>query len=292
MIPVSYLQQWRQQAPWPDLRQVEQDLIICRALCDLFCKPELSEKIAFRGGTAINKLLFKQPLRYSEDIDLVQITPEPIGTTLDSIRDALAWLGKCNYKQAGHSTHLLFKFTPEANPETPLKIKVEINTREHQSFFGTQRYPFAINSDWYQRKTDIVSFSPEELFGTKLRALLQRRKNRDLFDLYEGLKQLPLDTTSLIACFEHYLSLEGKPISRAMAEQRMLEKLNRQLIEDIAPLLPSHVRFDDKEAITAFNTIWFKLITNLKGEPWKTTGNVLEELRKTTHPNLLKEDLN
>ena len=68
MIPQAYLQEWSTKAPWPDLRQVEQDLVICRALCDLFNAPDLAGKIAFRGGTAINKLLFRQPLRYSEDI--------------------------------------------------------------------------------------------------------------------------------------------------------------------------------------------------------------------------------
>jgi hypothetical protein len=62
MIPSSYLQEWSAHAPWPDSRQIEQDLIICRALCDLFKAPALAGKIAFRGGTAINKLLFKQPL--------------------------------------------------------------------------------------------------------------------------------------------------------------------------------------------------------------------------------------
>ena len=75
MIPSSYLQEWSAHARWPDSRQIEQDLIICRALCDLFNAPALAGKIAFRGGTAINKLLFKQPLRYSEDIDLVQTQP-------------------------------------------------------------------------------------------------------------------------------------------------------------------------------------------------------------------------
>ena len=102
MIPASYIQEWSTKAPWPDLRQVEQDLIISRALCDLFNSPVLAGKIAFRGGTAINKLLFWQPLRYSEDIDLVQTQPEPIGITIDAIRDALSWLGKCNRSQAGH----------------------------------------------------------------------------------------------------------------------------------------------------------------------------------------------
>ena len=72
MIPASCIQDWSTKAPWPDPRQIEQDLIISRALCDLFNAPMLKDKIAFRGGTAIHKLLFKQPLRYSEDIDLVQ----------------------------------------------------------------------------------------------------------------------------------------------------------------------------------------------------------------------------
>ena len=83
MIPKAYLQEWSAHAPWPDLNQVEQDLIICRALCDLFSNEQLKGKIAFRGGTAMHKLLFAKPLRYSEDIDLVQTQAEPIGPTID-----------------------------------------------------------------------------------------------------------------------------------------------------------------------------------------------------------------
>lgn len=118
MIPQAYLTAWSAKAPWPDLRQVEQDLMICRALCDPFNAPALRGKVTFRGGTAINKLLFQQPLRYSEDIDLVQMQPEPIGKTVDAIRDALAWLGKCNREHAGHSMHLVFKFAPETDTQS------------------------------------------------------------------------------------------------------------------------------------------------------------------------------
>lgn len=168
MIPLAHIQQWTAHAPWPDLRQVEQDLMICRALCDLFNHPQLRGKIAFRGGTAINKLLFGKPLRYSEDIDLVQTQPEQIGGIIDGVRDALSWLGKCNRDQAPHTTHLVFKFNPEAGGGS-LKLKIEINTREHQNLHGLKTYPFEIISDWHQAKADIVSFEPEELFGTKLR---------------------------------------------------------------------------------------------------------------------------
>jgi predicted nucleotidyltransferase component of viral defense system len=91
LIPAAYIQAWRAKAPWPDALQVEQDLIICRALCDLFNAPALKGKLAFRGGTAINKLLFKRPLRYSEDIDLVQVYAEPIGAAVHAICDVLSW---------------------------------------------------------------------------------------------------------------------------------------------------------------------------------------------------------
>jgi len=266
---------------------VEQDLIICRALCDLFNAPALRDVLAFRGGTAIHKLLFKQPLRYSEDIDLVQTRPEPIGATVDAIRDALSWLGKCSRTQAGHSMHLVFKFAPEVDSQSTLKLKVEINTREHASLNGTVLYPFAVQSDWYQGKVEITSFRPDELFGTKLRALLQRNKGRDLFDLHHGLEQLALDADSLIACFDHYLALGSHPISRAMAEQRMLQKLTRSLTEDIAPLLPSGIEFTDVHAIDAFNRVWTQLISRIKGEAWKSSAEAITELRNKKHPLLL-----
>lgn len=287
MIPNSYIQAWSIKAPWPDSRQIEQDLIISRALCDLFNAPALKGKIAFRGGTAINKLLFKQPLRYSEDIDLVQTHAEPIGATVDAIRETLSWLGKCSRVQAGHSMHLIYKFTPEADPQAMLKLKVEINTREHEHLIGIRAYPFEVDNDWYQGAAEIASFEPEELFGTKLRALLQRRKNRDLFDLHHGLDQLEMDRNKLIECFNHYLALEGNPITRANAEQRMLEKLSRNLTEDIAPLLPAGIRFNDDDAVQAFEHIWTELITRFKGDAWKSTDKALEDLRKIKFPSLL-----
>lgn len=280
MIPQAHIQAWREHAPWPNPAQIEQDLSICRALCDLFNAPALAGKIALRGGTAIHKLLFKQPLRYSEDIDLVQTQTEPIGPTVDAIRDALAWLGKCNREQAGHSMHLVFRFAPESAPQATLKLKVEINTREHEAFLGYRRYPFTVASDWYSAQTELVSFEPEELFGTKLRALLQRRKNRDLFDLHHGLLQLDMDADKVVECLDHYLALEGLPISRAEAEERMLKKLTRSLTEDIEPLLPVGVRFDEAVAIEAFNCVWRQFVTRMRGDAWRLSAEVIEQLRR------------
>ena len=255
MIPQAYIQAWREHAPWPNPAQVEQDLIICRALCDLFNAPAPAGKIAFRGGTAIHKRLFKQPLRYSEDIDLVQTRAELIGPTVAAIRNALAWLGQCNRgEQAGHSMHLVFRFSPESAPKATLKLKVEINTREHDVLLGYRRYPFAVASDWYSAQAELVALEPEDLFGTKLRALLQRRKNRDFFDL---------DRDKVVTCLNYDLALEDHPISRAETEERMLKKLTRSLTEDIEPLPPVGVNFDEALAIDALNDVWSTLIAQL-----------------------------
>ena len=66
MIPRAYIQEWRQWAPWTQDAQLEQDLIISRALVEIFNHPLLAENLAFRGGTALFKLHLT-PMRYSED---------------------------------------------------------------------------------------------------------------------------------------------------------------------------------------------------------------------------------
>lgn len=288
MIPASYIQEWSTTAPWPTSQQVEQDLIISRALCDLFNAPALAGKLAFRGGTAIHKLLFNQPLRYSEDIDLVQTQAEQIGTTASAIREALSWLGNCKREQAGHSMHFVFRFAPESQQDTTLKMKVEVNTREHDSVLGIQQYRFAVKNGWYEATANINSFAPEEIFATKLRALLQRRKSRDLFDLDRGLRELSMSTEKLLAYFDHYLAIEGKPITRAMAEQRMLERLTHSITEDIGPLLPAGIRFNEDDAIAAFERIWNGLIAKMKGDPWKQTDRAIQELRQRKYHDLLR----
>ena len=64
MIPYDYITEWRDQAPWVDDAQVEQDLVISRALVDIFSNEVLHNAFAFRGGTALFKLHLP-PARYS-----------------------------------------------------------------------------------------------------------------------------------------------------------------------------------------------------------------------------------
>ena len=56
MIPRDYITEWRDHAPWVQDFQVEQDLVISRALIAIFTHPVLADALAFRGGTALYKL--------------------------------------------------------------------------------------------------------------------------------------------------------------------------------------------------------------------------------------------
>lgn len=79
MIPRDYITAWRSEAPWVQDFQVEQDLIISKALVDIFSEPLLRDSLAFRGGTTLYKLFLKPSLRYSEDIDLANSGSLPGG---------------------------------------------------------------------------------------------------------------------------------------------------------------------------------------------------------------------
>lgn len=108
-----------------------------------------------------------------------------------------------------------------------------------------------------------------------------------MFDLNEGIGQLSLDCEKVVATFNHYCSLQGLSITRAMAEERMLKKLQKSLTEDIAPMLPVGVSFTDEEAIAAFGKVWSELIALIPGEPWKSSDKIIEQLRMERIPSLL-----
>lgn len=56
MIPEFAIREWNETVPWTDSEQVEQDLLICRALTEIYKDEYLASHLAFRGGTALHKL--------------------------------------------------------------------------------------------------------------------------------------------------------------------------------------------------------------------------------------------
>ena len=205
MILRGYITQWNETIPWSDMHQVEQDLIISRVLVAIYNDDFLAKRLAFRGGTAIHRLFIKPQARYSEDIDLVQMSAESIGRTLDRLREVLSFLGTPSTKRKESNNVLVYKIPSTFPPETPLKLKIEINCKEHFSILGYNKLPYKVTSDWFSGECNLITFNFNELIGTKLRALYQRRKGRDLFDLYLAAFSPLLDRGLVIDCFRRYM---------------------------------------------------------------------------------------
>ncbi len=255
MIPKAYIDAWSEYAPWQQNFQVEQDMVIERALIEIFSDPFLNKRLVFRGGTALYKLFLKPQARYSEDIDLVQIKSEPIKETIDVLRERLSFLGIPIVKQKLNNNTIVFRFESESEPKMPMRLKVEINCREHFSVFGYEKSSFKMNSRWYSGETDLITYSLEELLGTKLRALYQRKKGRDLFDMWKGITEAKARPDKIIEAFGAYMDYEKKKITQKQFINNMNAKMKERIfLGDIEGLLRPGIDFNAMEAYDLIRT--------------------------------------
>ena len=276
MIPLDYITEWRTNAPWQQLSQVEQDLIICRALIELYSHPVIAANLVFRGGTALFKLHLP-PVRYSEDIDLVQKEPGPIGPVMDATQEKLnPWLGEPKRKQSEGRVTLIWRV--ESEEGLPLKLKVEINSREHFTVLGYQQIPFTMTSRWFTGSAPITSYNRDELLGTKLRALYQRKKGRDLFDLWYASQAIVVNPEAVVSCFLRYMEHEKHKVSRAGFEMNLFEKLHdSRFLDDMEPLLTSSTSWNSKKAGIYILEVLAPLML---GETWQKTEEKLKVLKE------------
>lgn len=266
MIPRAYVTAWRNRAPWPDEGLVEQDLVLSRALVEMFSHPVVAAELAFRGGTALHKLIFETPLRYSEDIDLVQVQAGPIHELMQAIHQQLdGWLDSPSTRQGATGVKMIYAFESESEPRSRRKLKVEIQTREHSTVLGLDALPFAVSNPWFTGDVRVPIYRPEELIGTKLRALYQRKKGRDLFDLFQSLTQLDLAQDQVIDCFLRYT--EPTPVSRAEFEANLADKArDPAFTQDVRPLLAPGTTW---ELDAAYRVVSDQLVARIPGAPWK-----------------------
>jgi predicted nucleotidyltransferase component of viral defense system len=268
VIPRANVTAWRKRAPWPDDALVEQDLVLSRALVEVFSHPAVAAGLAFRGGTALHKLILASPARYSEDIDLVQLDSGPIGHTLRAIQSKLdPWLGSPRTRQARAAVRLLYGFQSELAPTGSRRLKIEINTREHFSVLGLTRPTFQVENPWFQGAAQIPTYALEELLATKLRALYQRKKGRDLFDLSLALRQLSPDLDQVVHCFLRYVEHGRTPVSRAQFEANLAGKCeDPAFIGDTRPLLVTGATWDPEAAL---RLVADQLVARIPGAPWR-----------------------
>ncbi|WNJ20401.1 nucleotidyl transferase AbiEii/AbiGii toxin family protein [Pontibacter sp. G13] len=263
MIPKSHIVQWQQYAPWQDFAQVEQDLIISRTLVAIFSDDILRSQLAFRGGTALHKLFCNPAPRYSEDIDLVQIHPGPIKPIIHRLGEVIDFFDEPrSTKNRGHGVKAIHRFTSSFE-SIPLRLKIEINCREHFQVLDWAEIPFKIENDWFSGETTLRTYQLSELLGTKLRALFQRKKGRDLFDLDYSRRLNPINEQEVLSCFKKYIeySTEKSAPTQKQFIQNMESKFNDPMFHgDMEGILRTGISYDPHEA---FEWLIHSLISQL-----------------------------
>lgn len=216
--------------PWPSLRQVEQDLLLCRAMAAIFDDGFLGVQVAMRGGTLLHKVHLSPAARFSEDIDLVACGDRPedhirkalrrvlsavLGTPKISVWDSVK-LTVRNIARPSRVLRMTYGVRPVSEPGTELEVKVEVNMTERSAFLPLADIPFGFPFRGQDVSTRIRGFDIHEMLGTKMRALFQRRRGRDLFDLHWALTHHTprVDPAGIVESFLHYLRLEGGAAGR------------------------------------------------------------------------------
>jgi predicted nucleotidyltransferase component of viral defense system len=251
MIAKPYIAKWQEHAPWKDFSQVEQDLVISRTLVEIFSDDFLREHLAFRGGTALHKLYLNPAPRYSEVIDLVQIKQGPIKPIMERLGEVITFFEEDRKTQnRGHGIKALYRFTAEYE-EIRMRLKLEINCREYFNVLDWVDFPYAVQSKWFEGNCKIRTYSINELLGTKLRALYQRSKGRDLFDLDYGRRNMDINIDEILECFRAYIvfATDKKPPSQNEFLQNIEAKENDpDFIGDMEALLRPEIAYNQQEA--------------------------------------------
>lgn len=251
--------------PWAAQYQVEQDLLLCRAMVALFDDKFLSSQIAMRGGTLLHKVHLAPAARYSEDIDLVVVGTRPadhirrairrvlsdvLGTPKASVWDTLA-LAIRNTVKPSRVLRMTYSARSIIEPNRTLEIVVEANVTERKPHRAVVEMPFSFPFRDKPVQTHVKGFDIHEMLGTKMRAMFQRKRGRDLFDLYWALTKspTPVDAAAIIASFEHYLKQEDTKAGRTEFIGILDDHLkDRGFCSDTEPLLRSGITYDPQSA--------------------------------------------
>ena len=183
MIPAAAITEWSRQVPWPSVDQVEQDLLLSRLIVEIANDDYLGNELIFRGGTCLHKLVAPTPLRYSEDLDYVRTTSGGIREFTRAVTSIGDRLGMQVTTKIGKHPKIYLRAPFEAG-STSMKVKIEVNTFERSPARPLERTPYGITTSWFAGEAAVQTFAVEELVTTKIRALFQRSKGRDLFDLW------------------------------------------------------------------------------------------------------------
>jgi predicted nucleotidyltransferase component of viral defense system len=240
---------WRTHVPWVDADQVEQDLVLSRMIVEIANDPLLGGELVFRGGTCFHKLWLDRPWRYSEDLDYVRTTAGGIGDILSALRSIGERVG-FDRVTTDVGTHPKARLRSTFETGGPMTIKVEINTFERSPARPVIGRDYRVESPWFSGAASVTTFDLAELIATKIRALFQRKKGRDLFDLWLAVRHAGASVDDIATCFAPYRP-DTWTAARALAN--LDAKLaDRQFLRDLDALVntrPDGYEVDDARSI-------------------------------------------
>lgn len=194
---------------------------------------------------------------------MVQINAEPIKQTIDKIRDVLVFLGQPIVKQKFNNNTIIFKFNSEIQPIVPMHLKIEINTKEHFNVLELIKKDFSIENQWFSGSCNLTTYQLEELLGTKVRALYQRRKGRDLFDLWKALTTQTVNIDKITQSYHKYIrfSVNTPPTQKQYLQNIELKLQDEEFLGDTIILLRSDTNYNPQDAwefvkTTLIKNIW------------------------------------
>lgn len=191
----------------------------------------------FKGGTAIR--LLKGSFRFSEDLDFT--VTAPAGRALQLLEDLTGGIQsevpQVSFRPGPRSPQAItghLRYTPPTL-KYPLVIRLQCSLRERprQPATSLLETPYPVTYPWIQH------LDWPEILAEKVRALMTRRKGRDLFDLWFLLSKGVSLQWPLIRAKMGFYRRTAAPKDLLAAIQAMD---SRMLQQDLGPFLPKEHR--------------------------------------------------
>lgn len=170
-------------------------------------------------------------------------------------------LGRLRTHQKKGNVVFIYRIDSEIPPVIPMRIKIEINTREHFNIFNLIDKSYIVESAWFSGESLVKTYPLEELLATKLRALYQRKKGRDLFDLWYALEKGDIDIEKVVFAFKKYMDYMNLRVSSSEFQQNLELKMNDlNFKDDILTLVRDGLDFSPEKAyLNVLSTLIMRL---------------------------------
>lgn len=216
--------------------------------------PLLSEYLVLKGGTAINLTVFNMP-RLSVDIDLdfncICSKSEMLDLRAEINTDLMQYMEGQGYNlDIDKGKNLLsldswvFYYQNSVGNKDNIKIEINYSMRNHILPINKA----TVNVGFLENTLTVNALNPIELFGSKIKALIERTAPRDLYDIYNMLHFGIFDETEqelLKKCVIFYLAVGGsKAISTNISFDSIDNLSFSKIKQTLLPVIRKSEKFD------------------------------------------------